>query len=287
MTDDEKWLFAYEMLKDFHAGMVVPTKKFIYDNIKGNCEIPIQQRRYVKAINGQELPPNSGVLFLDEGFYRGPDGEWHKQNIKCGDNGCTPTKLIWAIVRNTLLLQKLSGVFVRESAVWTTIHWYLRYISKCPLDLVQQLSEVCTWIALLLIDEHSDKTPEELKAVTPKLRFKNARVVNRKMRCEFKEQLVLKGIADMRFREEQTGLVDTLLKNSQFQTLDKPAFKNGILKWLRKKEWLKPLHGGNESRAELIKHKRETGERLDKGEYNFIKRHPELFQNQAVTKVLH
>lgn len=279
MTDDEKWLFAYEMLKGFHAGMVVPTRKFTYDNIKGNCEIPIQQRRYVKAINGQELPPNSGVLFLDEGFYRGPDGEWHKKNIRCGDNGCTPTKLIWAIVRNTLLLQKLSGVFVRESAVWTTIHWYLRSISNCPLDLVQQLSEVCTWIALLLIDEHSDKTPEELKAVTPKLRFKNARVVNRKLRCEFKEQLVLKGIADMRFREEQTGLVDTLLKNRQFQTLDKPAFKNGILKWLRDKEWLKPLHGGNENRAELIKSKKEAGERLDKGEYNFIKRHPELFQN--------
>lgn len=277
MTDDEKWLFAYEMLKDFHAGMVVPTKKFTYDNIKGNCEIPIQQRRYVKAINGQELPPNSGVLFLDEGFYRGPDGEWHKKNIKCGDNGCTATKLIWAIVRNTLLLQKLSGVFVRESAVWTTIHWYLRSISNCPLDLVQQLSEVCTWIALLLIDEHSDKTPEELKAVTPKLRFKNARVVNRKMRCEFKEQLVLKGIADMRFREEQTGLVDTLLKNGQFQTLDKPAFKNGILKWLRKKEWLKPLHGGNESRAELIKRKMETGERLTTSERVFKVRHPDLF----------
>lgn len=279
MTDDEKWQFSYKMLKDFHSGMIVPTKKFTYDNIKGNCEIPIQQRRYVKAINGQELPPNSGVLFLDEGFYRGHDGEWHKKNIRCGDNGCTPTKLIWAIVRNTLLLQKLSGVFVRESAVWTTIHWYLRSISNCPLDLVQPLSEVCTWIALLLIDEHSDKTPEELKAVTPKLRFKNARVVNRKLRCEFKEQLVLKGIEGMRFREEQMGLVDTLLKNRQFQMLDTPAFKKGILKWLRENGWLKPLHGGNESRAELIKHKRETGERLDKGEYNFIKRHPELFQN--------
>lgn len=277
MTDDEKWLFAYEMLKDFHAGMVVPTKKFTYDNIKGNCEIPIQQRRYVKAINGQELPPNSGVLFLDEGFYLGPDGEWHKKNIKCGDNGCTPTKLIWAIVRNTLLLQKLSGVFVRESAVWTTIHWYLRSISNCPLDLVQQLSEVCTWIALLLIDEHSDKTPEELKAVTPKLRFKNARVVNRKLRCEFKEQLVLKGIADMRFREEQTGLVDTMLKNRQFQTLDKPAFKNGILKWLRKKEWLKPLHGGNENRADTIKKKQNAGERLTTSERVFKIRHPDLF----------
>ena len=286
MTDDEKWLFAYEMLRDFHAGMVVPTKKFTYDNIKGNCEIPIQQRRYVKAINGQELPPNSGVLFLDEGFYRGPDRKWHKKNIRCGDNGCTPTKLIWAVVRNTLLLHKLSGVFVRESAVWTTIHWYLRSVSNCPLDLVQPLSEVCTWIALLLIDEHSDKTPEELNAVTPKLRFKRAMVVNRNLRCEFKDQLVLCGIEGMRFREDQTGLVDTLLKNIKFQTLDTPEFKKGILKWLREKEWLKPLHGGNENRAELIKHKKETGERLDKGEYNFIKRHPELFQNKAVTKVL-
>lgn len=279
MTDDEKWLFAYEMLRDFHAGMVVPTRKFTYDNITGYCEIPIQQGRYVKAIGGQELPLNSGVLFLDKGFYIGPGDVLNRRNVKCGDNGCTPTKLIWAVVRNTLLLQKLSGVFVRESAVGNTIHWYLRHICDCPLDLVQQLSEVCTWIALLLIDEHSDKTPEELKAVTPKLRFKRASIINRGLRCEFREQLVLHGIKDKRFREDQESLLDTLLKNRQFQTLDTPAFKKGILKWLRKEKWLKPLHGGRENRAELIKRKKETGERLDKSEYNFIKRHPELFQN--------
>lgn len=280
MTENEKWRFAYEMLRDFHSGMVVPTRKFTYDNLKGNCKIPIRQGQYVKAIGGQELPPNSGVIFLDEGYYTGSGDELNRHNVKCGDNGCTPTKLIWAVVRNTLLLQKLSGVFVRESAVGKTVHWYLRSICDCPLDLVQPLSEVCTWIALLLIDEHSDKTPDELKAVTPKLRFKQARVVNRGLRCEFKEQLVLHGIKDMRFREDQVSLVDTLLKNENYRKLNTPAFRKGVLRWLReKKKGLRPLHGGRENRAELIKRKKESGERLDWSEYKFIQRHPEMFQN--------
>lgn len=278
MTDDEKWLFAYEMLKDFHSGMVVPTKKFAYSN-NGLASVPVQQTRYVDAIGGKELPPKSGVIFLDRGFYRGRDGELHRHLIKCGSNGITTTKLIWAVVRNTLLLQKLSGVSVREDAIGRTIRWYIGEICNCPIDLIVQLSDVCTYIALLLIDEHSDKTPEELKAVTPKLNFSQSRVVNRYLRSKFKESLISHDIQGMRYREDQIGLIDVLLKTPQYSQLDTNAFRKKLVEWMRVKGWLRPIHDGKENRAFEIKRKVANKIALSSSELKFRKRHPELFKN--------
>lgn len=277
MADDEKWQLAYEMLKDFHSGMVSPTKKFAYSE-KGLTEVPVQQTRYVDAINGRELPPKSGVVFLNRGFYRGKDGELHRHPIKCGTNGCTPTKLIWAVVRNTLLLQKLSGVMVREDAVGRTIRWYIGSICACPLDLIARISEVCTYIALMLIDEHSDKTPEELKKVTPRLNFSQARVVNKYLRSKFKDLLVMHNIKCMRFREDQLGLIDSLLKTPSYSQLDTPAFRKGIVEWLRVNGWLKPI-GGKQKRADEIKNKVASGMNLSKSEMMFRNRHPKLFKD--------
>ena len=277
MTDDEKWQFAYEMLKDFHSGMAVPTKKFTY-NENGLTDIPVQQTRYVDAIDGRELPPKSGVVFLNRGFYRGKDGELHRHPIKCGTDGCTPTKLIWAVVRNTLLLQKLSGVMVREDAVGRTIRWYIGSICNCPLDLIARISEICTYIALMLIDEHSDKTPEELKKVTPKLNFNQARVVNRYLRSKFKDLLVMHGIKRMRNREDQLGLIDALLKIPNYAQLDTPAFRKGIVEWLRVNGWLCPMVG-RQKRADKIKNMVANGIPLSGNDRKFKHDNPKLFEN--------
>ena len=279
MTDDEKWQFAYEMLKDFHSGMVVPTKKFAYSD-NGLASIPLNRKQWIKSTLGIELPPDSGILFLDFPHYKAKDGLIHPQQVNCGNDGRTLWKLIWAIVRNTLITRRLTGMGIKEKAVNTTIRGYLRCITTCPPELCTRLAEIATWVATALIDEYSDRTVEELKKTTADgLKFKKSRVVDLELRKLAKETLVSHGIKELRWRDSQLIEIDELLEDPKFAKIEKVGFKKKLLEWLRMNGWLRPLHGGKENRAFEIKRKVANKIALSSSELKFRKRHPELFKD--------
>lgn len=280
MTDDtEMWQFAYKMLKDFHSGMVVPTKKFAYSD-NGLATIPLNRKQWIKSTLGMELPPNSGVLFLDFPHYKAKDGLSHDKMVFCGKDGRTLWKLIWAVVRNTLMTYRLTGKGIKEKAVNTTIRGYLRCITTCPIGLRTPLAETATWVAMALIDEYSDRTVEELKKTTANgLKFKKSRVVDLELRKLAKETLLLHGIKDCRWRDSQLMEIDELLEDPKFAKIEKVGFKKKLLEWLRVNGWLRPIHGGKETRAFEIKRKVANRIALSSSELKFRKRHPELFKD--------
>lgn len=279
VTDDtERWQFAYEMLKDFHSGMVVPIKKFAYSE-NGLATVPLNRKQWIKSTLGMELPPNSGILFLDFPQYRAKDRLIHNRMMGCGNDGRTLWKLIWAVVRNTLMTHRLTGKGIKEKAVNTTIWGYLRCITTCPIELRTPLTEMATWVAMTLIDEYSDRTVEELKKTTANgLHFKKSRVVDLDLRKLAKDILVSHGIKEFRWRDSQLMEIDELLEDPKFAKVEKQGFKKKLIEWLRVNGWLRPIHGGHENRAFEIKRKVANKIALSSSELKFRKRHPELFQ---------
>ena len=279
MTDDtEMWQFAYEMLKDFHSGMVVPTKKFAYSE-NGLATIPLNRKQWIDSTLGMELPPNSGVLFLDFPHYKAKDGLSHDRMVFCGKDGRTLWKLIWSVVRNTLIIRRLTGKGIKEKAVNTTIRGYLRCVTTCPIVLRTPLAEMATWVAMTLIDEYSDRSVEELKKTTANgLHFKKARVVDLELRKLAKDTLVERGIKEFRWRDSQIMEIDELLEDPKFAKVEKQGFKKKLIEWLRVKKWLRPIHGGKENRAFEIKRKVANRIALSGKERKFKHDHPELFK---------
>ena len=279
MKDDEKWQFAYEILKDFHTGMIVPTSKFLYSD-KGLATIPLNRKQWIKTTLGMELPPNSGVLFLDFPHYKAKDGLSHDRMVFCGKDGATLWKLIWAVVRNTLLIRRLTGKDIKERAVNATIRGYLRCVTTCPINLRTPLAEIAAWVAYALIDEYSGRTTEELTRTTAKdLKFKKSRVVDLELRKLAKETLISHGIKDCRWRDSQLMEIDELLEDPKFAKIEKVGFKKKLIEWLRVNKWLRPMHGGQENRAFEIKKKVANRIALSGKERKFKHDHPELFKN--------
>ena len=262
---------ALESLEQYYGSCIPSARKFKYDE-SGVGEIPFSNKKWVETTNGVELKKEAGLLWPPTVRYMDKRGLFHRR-LRRYSNGIE-WLVIWATVRNTLALSKAAGMTVQEKAIYTTITKYVRDETNCPLPIIGRLSETMSYIALALIDEHSDKAVDEIATLSVH-RPKGA--TDKEIRKRMYATLRMNGISNCRTRAEQEAVIDKVL--GYFPNL-KDTARDNIHRYLRSHRMLRNKFRkfyNEEERASEIKNKMESGIALTGAERYFKCTHKELF----------
>lgn len=268
----EEWLSVAESLDIFLEEAAEPPTKFEYSP-EGIKRIPYTNKQWVNY-TGTETPPNAGMVWLKPGrHYRAKDSLIHIMPIKYYRG--FEWRLIWCMVRNTLLCKKLAGVSVRLEAVKDTLAFYLKDYTDCPLSLIERVSSVVGFTAMTIIDSHVNCTPKELAGLESKYTTSRG-AVDYECRQDLWNMLQTHGIGSLRTRKRQEALIDKILSLPKFSHLSK-NIKASLLFRLRRNNLLKPDTDKVKDRVSDIKLKQLSNIPLTASDRQYVHRHKDLF----------
>jgi hypothetical protein len=268
----DEWLSVAESLEIFLEEAAEPHSRFEYkpDGIK---RIPYTNKQWVNY-TGTETPPNAGMVWLKPGkHYKAKDRLIHVMPIKYYRG--YEWRIIWCMVRNTLLCKLLASVSVRLEAVKDTIAYYLKDYTDCPISLIERVSSAIGFTAMTVIDSHAECTASELAGIES--RYATTRgAVDYECRQDLWNMLKNHGIGSLRTRKQQEALIDKILLLPKFSHLSK-NIKGALLFRLRRNHLLKPNYDKIKDRVSDIKLKQLSNIPLTASDRQYVHRHKELF----------
>ena len=279
MLDGNRWLYAYESLVEYYSAAILPARKFEYD-ANGIKRIPFTNKDWVRLTNGIETPPKTGMIWLPTNVWVDRNGHLHEKLCPYGSMHGTRRlefrrvnewAIIWSAVKNTILIKKVANIPIRETAIKDSLFYYIKDNTTCPKELHENLAEIISYIALSLIDEHCDKSVEDIAKLSD---FKPKGATDRATRKKAWDMLMAYGVEDKRTRAEQDDIIKKVL--SRFPNL-KPTEKNNLEKRLRDKKALKSKNPSKTERAAEIKWKLQNKITLTGAERKFKCKFKELF----------
>ena len=271
---EEEWFFVAEAMDAFHDNATEPTTKFQYSK-DGITRIPYTNKQWLTC-TGTETPPRSGMVWLRQGrHYKAKDSLIHVMPIRYFKG--YEWKIVWSMVRNTLLCKKLAGVDVRLEAIKETIFYYLKDFTDCPLNLLTRVSNAMAFSAMILIDAWADSKADEIGDLSKKYATSRG-ATDYECRKALRSMLKSHGIGNLRTRKQQESLIDKLLGMPKFNHLTHSTIKDSLLLWLRREGLLKPAYGKPECRVEEIKQKQEAKIPLTSAERKYKFKHKDLFK---------
>jgi len=279
MLDGNRWLYAYESLVEYYTSAILPTRKFEYD-ANGINRIPFTNKDWVRLTNGIETPPKTGMIWLPTNVWVDRNGHLHEKLCPYGSIHGTRRlefrrvnewAIIWSAVKNTILIKKIADIPVRETAIKDSLFYYIRDNTTCPKELHENLAEIISYIALSLIDEHCDKSVEDIAKLSD---FKPKGATDRATRKKAWDMLIAYGVEDKRTRAEQDDIIKKVL--SRFPNL-KSTEKNNLENRLRDRKALKNKNLSKTDRVAEIKWKMHNKIALTGAERKFKCKFKELF----------
>ena len=269
----EEWTSVIESMEAFLEDAVEPHKLFEYSE-DGITYIPFTNKQWIQ-LTGKETPPHTGLRWLKQGqIFMDKKGYIHQSLIKCFS--ALTGRIVWAMVRNTLLCNKLANIPIHAGAVNNTIHYYLRKFTDCPLDMLDHATDVLSFVAKIHIDMFSDCTLEEVKNVNKKDRIGQG-ATDYTARESLRQMLIKRGIGRLPTRHQQEKLIDSVLSLQQFAHLKKET-KQSIIKWLWARNLLQSSHISKADRVSEIMWKQANKVALTPAERKFKCKYKELFK---------
>lgn len=270
---EEEWFFVAEAMDAFHDNATIPTTRFQYCK-DGITRIPYTNKQWLTC-TGTETPPRTGMIWLRQGIhYKAKDRLIHVMPIKYYKG--FEWKVVWSMVRNTLLCSKIANVGIRLEAVKDTILYYIKDFTDCPLNLVPRISNAMAFSAMILIDVLADSKAEEIGDINKKYSTSRG-ATDYECRNTLWKMLKSHGIGNLRTRKQQESLIDKLISMPKFDHLS-ATIKQSIILRLRRENLLKPSYGKPESRIDEIKQKQAAKIPLTSAERKFKFKHKDLFQ---------
>jgi hypothetical protein len=270
---EEEWFFVAEAMDIFHDNADEPPAQFQYDK-DGITRIPYTNKQWLTC-TGMETPPRTGLVWLRQGIhYRAKDRLIHVMPIKYYKG--FEWKIVWCMVKNTILCSKIAGVGVRLEAIKDTIFYYIKDFTDCPLNLVPRVSNAIAFSAMIIIDAWSVKKAEDIGSIQKKYATTRG-ATDYECRNALWKMLKSHGIGDLRTRKQQESLIDKIIGMPKFDHLS-ATLKQSILLRLRREKLLKPAYGKPESRVNEIKQKQAAKIPLTSAERKYRERHRELFK---------
>lgn len=270
---EHEWLTLVESMEVFLESAVEPHKRFEY-NEDGITAIPYTNKQWVQ-LTGKETSPHTGLLWLKPGkVFKDRKGYVHQSLIRC----CSilSGRIVWAMVRNTLLCSKMSNIPIHLSAVNNTIHYYIQNYTDCPLHLINRVTDTLSLVAKVHIDLFSDCTPDDIKTINKKDRMGQG-ATDYIARENLRQMLIKRGIGRLHTREQQEQLIDAVLSLDTFAHLKKET-KKSILQWLWTRNLLQSSHPSKTDRVSAIKWKQANKVALTPAERKFKCKYKELFE---------
>lgn len=280
MLDGNRWLYAYESLVEYYTAAILPARKFEYDS-NGIKRIPFTNKDWVRLTNGIETPPKTGMIWLPTNVWVDRNGHLHEKLCPYGSmhgsrrlefRRVNEWAIVWSAVKNTILIKKVANMPIHETAIKDSLFYYIKDNTTCPKELHEDLAEIISYIALSLIDEHCDKSVEDIAKLSD---FKPKGATDRATRKKAWDMLMAYGVEDKRTRAEQDDIIKKVL--SKFPNL-KPTEKNNLEKRLRDKKVLKSKNPSKTERATEIKWKLQNKIALTSAERKFKCKFKELFE---------
>lgn len=268
----EEWLSVAESLEVYLEEAAQPSARYEYkpDGIK---RIPFTNKQWI-SFTGTETPPGSGLVWLKPGnHYRAKDRLIHVIPYKYYRG--FEWRIIWCMVRNTLLCKQLASVYVRLEAVKDTIAFYLKDYTDCPLNLIERVSSAIGFTAMTIIDSHSECTAEDLAGIESKYATTRG-AVDYECRQDLWKMLKNHGIGSLRTRKQQEALIDKVLTLPKFAHLSNNT-KTSLLFRLRRNHLLKPDTDKIKDRVSDIKLKQLSNIPLTASDRQYVHRHKDLF----------
>lgn len=268
------WSDAAERLELLIDSLAEPKIKFQYED-DGVERIPYTNKQWITR-TGKETQPGTGLIWLKEGSpYKAKDRLIHQKPIKYY-NGFE-LKIVSCMYKNTLLCKALGGIGVRMSAVKDTVTYYLKDYTDCPLSVIKRIAEPLAFTAMILIDNYSGHTADELREIDVKYATSRG-ATDYASREALWKMLKSHGIENLPTRKQQENLIDKLLTLQKFAHLKKTT-KTSIIKSLWAQGRLQPTYAKKSDRADEIKEKQAKGIPLTTADRKFKSLHRNLFKN--------
>ena len=267
-----EWLSVAEAMDAFQEDTIQPTSLFPYSNA-GIERVPVSNKQWIEY-TGTETKPRAGLVWLKQGqHYKAKDGLIHRMLIKHYSG--YEWRIIWGMVRNTLLCKKLAGIDIRMEAIDGSVSYYLRENTDCPLDILDSVSNAVAFTAKILIDTYSDKDASEIQRLNGKY-ITSRGATDYASRKALWTMLKTHGIERLTTRKQQETLIDKVLKLPKFSHIKENA-KRSILKKMWEEGILKPSRLTKTEKSAEIMQKQAVGIPLTAAARQFKARNKDLF----------
>lgn len=267
-----EWLGLAQYLEIYLEEVQTPHTRFGYspDGIK---RIPYTNKQWISYI-GTETPPHVGMVWLKPGLhYRAKDRLDHIMPIRYYRG--LEWRIVWCMVKNTLLCKKLASADVKLEAIKDTIRFYLKDYTDCPIVLIDRVSDAIGFVAMIELDSRADCTVEEIGNMDSKYSTTRG-AIDYACRNDLWTMLTNHGIGALRTRKQQEALIDRILTLPKFSHLHK-GIKASILFRLRRNNLLKPDVDKISDRVADIQLKQLSNTPLTPADRQYIHRHKDLF----------